>query len=327
MKTKYYLLIIISAYFLFACKKQELNPVFENLPITQQNIQEYANPKKIEITDSITGAHSIIHIEYNSNKLVSRIYNEIKTPALGEDSTIEQLITYENGLYKSIETRVNYISAIQKNNTLFENFTYKNGRPYKYNYRLQTTSNVDVKEYSYYVFVRLNGEENITKIKLNDTTEFQTAVCINPIEGQKYYYRLEYYPSINKYYSESISSQSNEFIYGKNFINEATKKEYWIENKAIKKIQFNIMPFLKLGNNVFFKEKNIIRNYQEVIDNYFPDHIDYRIYARNTEVYNIDTYKTTHYQTDALNRPLEMKTYYYNANKILLEAKKYKFTY
>lgn len=326
MKTKYYLLIIISAYFLFACKKQELNPVFENLPITQQNIQEYANPKKIEITDSITGAHSIIHIEYNSNKLVSRIYNEIKTPALGEDSTIEQLITYENGLYKSIETRVNYISAIQKNNTLFENFTYKNGRPYKYQYNLQTISGVTFKEYSYYVLVRLGGYEYITKIKLNDTTEFDTYLCINPKEDQKNTYNLNYIPSTNWQYYHTFSNY-NGFEFSKYFIADTTKSERWIENKTIKKIQFNIMPFLKLGFNVFFKEKNIIRNYQEVSDNYFPDYIKYQTSIMVTDLYERDSYKTIHYQTDALNRPLEMKTYYYNANNILLEAKKYKFTY
>lgn len=326
MKTKYYLLIIISSLFILGCKKQELNPVFENLPITQQNIQEYANPKKIEITDSITGAHSIIHIEYNSNKLVSRIYNEIKTPALGEDSTIEQLITYENGLYKSIETRVNYISALQKNNTLFENFTYKNGRPYKYNYRLQTTSNVDVKEYSYYVFVSLAGFEYINKIMLNDTTGFETYLCMNPKDGGYTIYSLNLKENFKNPYSISYSNQYAFAFMGK-LNSDTTKAENWIENKAIKKIQFNIIPFLKLGNNVFFKEKNIIRNYQEVSDNYFPDYIKYQTRIYNTDLYERDSYKTIHYQTDALNRPLEMKTYYYNANKILLEAKKYKFTY
>lgn len=320
------------SFLFFSCKKESVEPVLEIEPVQQFKM---ATPKKILIYDSISNSKYEINVEYNNEGLVSRVYKDIITANSIKDSTVEQIITYENGLHKTIYTRIEYLNGQGDNKTINELFTYKNGRPYKYQIVSDVSGKIETSNYDYFVVKDINGLSSIKYIKKNDSLTLQTYVSIDKgfyetiignwsifLMNSSYYDRRESY--FNKIGYNQITFYD---YYDVAFDYRNIYKESFYYHENIASIPQAISDILNIKTTFIYKENNVVSQYLYEIHKKWPSRL-MNTFEDYTRTISAETLKTFQYKVDAQQRPLEVNVLHQNMNtNNIISSIKYTFNY
>jgi hypothetical protein len=318
------------SFLFFSCKKESVEPVLEIEPVQQFKM---ATPKKILIYDSISNSKYEINVEYNNEGLVSRVYKDIITANSIKDSTVEQIITYENGLHKTIYTRIEYLNGQGDNKTINELFTYKNGRPYKYQIVSDVSGKIETSNYHYFVVKNIKGLSSIKYIKKNDSLTFQTYVSIEKgiyetIVGNWSLFLMDSNYD-DKRESRFNSKGLNDVVFydynGYMYANVYRESFNYHENIA--SIPQAISDILNIKTTFIYKENNVVSQYLYEIHKKWPSRL-MNTFEDYTRTISAETLKTFQYKVDAQQRPLEVNVLHQNMNtNNIISSIKYTFNY